>query len=232
MYIARADRFVVAVLHCIAFHRANKRIISLTCLLCLMAGFNALYIPLHLEDLILRHPDAALMQVSGRLPEWQDVKALTKIQQRLQQGDLSLGKSFVLTRATQQAAASALSAEQQIASADTRAGASKLPVDSGSFVGAAAMSAFPAPGDSTSWSVKAVGQLNEKVSAYCAEPRQCPDLGRLKDNILKHYEEILRMQVSTSRRGQQLGLCVGGCNSIACKKGLGRCWCCLPKVCS
>lgn len=196
--------------------RANKRIIAFSCALCLMALSNALYIPVQLEDLILNHPDAAVMQVAGRLPEWHDAKGLMHIQQGLQDGSVHLGKSFVIEQA---AAAAAAAARQQAASALHTLGGSNnnnagsfalgIPSIANTTVGAApvksnaAAHAVPALygveagpwRNNGSWVAGAVAGMVQRVVLYKSEPWQCPDVERLRRNLLKHHEEIVRMQV-------------------------------------
>jgi hypothetical protein len=178
--------------------RANKRIISFSCLLCMLALFNALFIPLHLEDRILQHPDTALMHAAGRLPEWQDAKALQDMQQGLRNGSLKLGPSFV----TQQAAAADASKSNSTGDSHLVAQITKqLPT----AAAAAAAAEFGSLQADKQWAVDAVGMLAERVQLYQAAGRACPDVQRLRRNLLKHHEEIYRMQVGPTNTVSALG---------------------------
>jgi hypothetical protein len=172
--------------------RANKRIISFSCLLCMLALFNALFIPLHLEDRILQHPDTALMHAAGRLPDWQDAKALQDMHQGLRNGSMKLGQSFVVKQA---AAADASKSNSTGDSHITAQITKQLPT-------AAAAPEFGSLQADKQWAVDAVGMLAERVQLYQAAGRACPDVLRLRRNLLKHHEEIFRMQV---------GVCVALC---------------------
>jgi hypothetical protein len=182
--------------------RANKRIISFSCLLCTMALFNALFIPLHLEDRILQHPDTAVMHAAGCLPDWQDTAALQDMQHGLRNGSLKLGQSFVM----QHAAADASSvSNSNITDASHVVGLTTKQ----SPVSAAGLT-FGSLQDEQQWAIDAVGRLAERVQLYQAEARRCPDVQRLRRNLLKHHEEIFRMQVG-SVAVWFLGLAAAGC---------------------
>jgi hypothetical protein len=166
--------------------RANKRIISFSCLLCMMALFNALFIPLHLEDRILQHPDTAMMHVAGRLPDWQDADALQDVQRGLQNGSMELNESFVMQRMQQAAAASVSNSSSTVGSHAAAATTKQLPT---AAAGPGALSA------GREGAVEAVGRLAQRVQLYRGEALRCPDVERLRRNLLKHHEEIFRMQV-------------------------------------
>ncbi|WIA09118.1 hypothetical protein OEZ85_008530 [Tetradesmus obliquus] len=158
--------------------RANRRIIAFSCLLCGMALANALLIPLHLEGRILQHPDTALMAAAGRVPaDWRDASSLQELQQSLRNGSVTLGKELEV----QQAAAGSAG------SGGSNSTASK-------HVAAAAAAELGSWGTDKVWAADAVGRLAERVTLYQGEARGCPDVERLRRNLLKHHGEIARMQ--------------------------------------
>eukprot|EP00878_Enallax_costatus_P010980 GHUV01011468.1.p1 GENE.GHUV01011468.1~~GHUV01011468.1.p1 ORF type:complete len:683 (+),score=193.36 GHUV01011468.1:1250-3298(+) len=188
--------------------RANKHIISFSCLLCLMAGFNALYIPLHLEDLILQHPEARVMELSSSLPPWQDMKGLIRIQEGLEQNVTSTPPLTPEGVRQEAAGLAAYYAEISNGTAGEAAelAASYAKISNNTAGEADALAAFnlnitysTEGGKSVLQQhvercTEAVSHLIEKVSAYRAEPRQCPDVGRLQSNMRKHNADIARMR--------------------------------------
>jgi hypothetical protein len=173
-----------------AARRANKRIISFSCLLCMMALFNALIIPLHLEDRILQHPESAVMHVAGRLPDWQDHSTLLGMQQGLRNGSLKLGESL-----TRQQAAARFASNSTGDSSRAAVGTAVDPEQQLSAAAARVSYSWQGEKESTSWAADAVGRLAERVQLYQGEARGCPDVERLRRNLLKHHDEIARMQV-------------------------------------
>ncbi|WIA29195.1 hypothetical protein OEZ86_011706 [Tetradesmus obliquus] len=157
--------------------RANLRIIAFSCLLCGMALANALLIPLRLEAGILQHPDTALMAAAGRVPaDWRDAGSLRELQQGLRNGSVTLGEELEVQQAAAGLAGSGGS--NSTASKHVAAAAAEL----GSW------------GTDKVWAADAVGRLVERVALYQGEARGCPDVERLRRNLLKHHGEIARMQ--------------------------------------
>jgi hypothetical protein len=167
----------------------------------MMALFNALFIPLHLEDRILQHPDTAVMHVAGRLPDWQDSSSLQGLQQGLRNGLMKLGESFVKQQAAAAAAAAAGSvgvSKSNSTKGSHGAAVVGVVVDSEQLAAIAIAAAAAGVGSwqaDKEWAVDAVGRLAERVQLYQGEARGCPDVERLRRNLLKHHEEIARMQV-------------------------------------
>lgn len=174
-----------------------------------MAGFNALYVPLHLEDLILRHPDAPVTQLLSKLPDWQDAKGLARIQQGIQQGSLAPDKHLLSREAAQQAAGVKPAGNRELFAA----GNSSTAAPAVSFKGLSAVEA--ALWQNASWSHQTVERLFIKVHAYKAEPRQCVGFSKLRNNMLKHHEEISRMQVGLILVCLQSASILGARRSVA-----------------
>jgi hypothetical protein len=80
--------------------RANRHVTAFAALLCLLACSNSLFVPLHLEDVVLTHPRTAAMQAVGRLPQlWGSASDLGGISSQLQDGSLNMTLSFVTNEA-------------------------------------------------------------------------------------------------------------------------------------
>eukprot|EP00775_Hariotina_reticulata_P013637 gene13637-13760_t len=199
--------------------RANKRIITFSCFLCVLAGFNALVIPLSLEDLILSHPDAAVMQVAGRLPPWSSIQQLSDIQKQLLEGRIQLSRSFVVDQAA--AAAASRAVRQSLKRSGNHATHSvteDLVHNKDASDGAASNSTLPAQAvaaaaaaegrvllvlaaaetgpwqHNSSWCAAALDKMMSRAAAFQAPGHNCMDLDRLKSNLHKHHQEMFRMQ--------------------------------------
>lgn len=143
-----------------------------------MALANALLIPLHLEARILQHPDTALMAAAGRVPaDWRDAGSLRELQQGLRNGSVTLGEELEV---------------QQTAAGLAGSGGSNSTASKHVAAAAAELGSW---GTDKVWAADAVGRLVERVALYQGEARGCPDVERLRRNLLKHHGEIARMQV-------------------------------------
>lgn len=189
--------------------KANRPVTAFAALLCLMACCNALFVPLHLEDTVLRHPRTAGMQVAGRLPLWGSTTDLGTISNRLQQGSLNLTQSFVTQKAVSQFGKGKRGSlwrrpadHVQQVDLDNPGPADVLTVavpaaarhrGSSSFASwVAAVEQGPWQHNS-SWAAAAVDGLRTGLQDYRTE---CPrsDAFRFKHNAWKHHLDIFRMQ--------------------------------------
>lgn len=193
-------------------------------LLCLMACCNALFVPLHLEDTVLRHPRTAGMQVVGRLPLWGSTTDLGTIRNSLQQGTLNLTHSFVTQNAVSQFAKGKRGGLWRLGRLSDVEPVEAGPADvltvavpaaarhrgSSSFASWVASVEQGPWQHNSSWAAAAVDGLRTGLQDY---RKECPrsDAFRFKHNAWKHHLDIFRMQVGWG----WLAVRVSGVGSVA-----------------
>jgi hypothetical protein len=160
------------------------------------------------------------VKVAGRLPVWSSVQQLTDIQKQLQEGRIQLNRSFVVDET---AAAAAAAAVRYSLKRSGSSGAHSMPgslvyikdannsTASNSTLPAQAVAAAAAAEarvvsvlaaaetgpwqHNSSWCAAAVDRMMSRVATFQAPGHDCIDLDRLRSNLLKHHQEIFRMQV-------------------------------------
>lgn len=208
--------------------RANRRVSAFAALLCLMACCNALFVPLHLEDTVLRHPRTAGMQVVGRLPLWGSTTDLGTISNSLQQGTLNLTHSFVTQKAVSQFAKGKRGSLWRLGRLSDVVHQVE-PVEAGPadvltvavpaaarHRGSSSFASWVASVEqgpwqhNSSWAAAAVDGLRAGLQDY---RKECPrsDAFRFKHNAWKHHLDIFRMQVGWG----WLGMRVSAVRSVA-----------------
>lgn len=199
-------------------NRANRHVTAFAALLCLLAGFNSMFIPLHLEDAVLAHPRATAMQAVGRLPKrWSTAADLRQLSTQLQQGSFNLTHSIVTYKALKQVThgrragmwrmrlqdvnlaepvvtAPAVTMTGTLPAVGTAAAAVVTGRARGFAQWMEAVEQGPWQHNST-WASLALDELRAGLEAYQSEPNACPDVERFKAMALKHHQEIFRMQV-------------------------------------
>jgi len=204
-------------------NRANRHVTAFAALLCLLACFNTLFVPLHLEDTVLSHPRAAAMQAVGRLPKsWSDAADLSSLSTQLQRGSLNLTHSFVTRQALKRLTHGQRAGLWLLGGSDVNlaepvpatagasgaangpAAANVAPGRAGAFAAwMAAVERGPWQHNST-WAAHAVDELKGDLDMYKAEG--CADVDRFRQTVVKHHKEIFRMQVRLQLAGSS-GYC-------------------------
>lgn len=198
--------------------RANRHVTAFAALLCLLACSNSLFVPLHLEDVVLAHPRTAGMQAVGRLPQlWGSASDLEDISKQLQDGSLNMTRSFVTQEAlsnllrgkrpglwrlgnrpvmnvpapAEVAQSNGLGEAELTSALSQAAAASSKQLSFTAWMGAVERGPW---GDNSTWAAAAVDVLRQGLSDY---KQECSDVHRFQHNAWKHHYDIFRMQVGT-----------------------------------
>lgn len=194
--------------------RANRHATAFIALLCIIAFTNALYTPLHLENVALAHPRAAGMQAAGRLPKtWAYASDLGAYSNELQQGTLNLTHSFVTQQTLKHVTHSKrarwwvgghrlglaeITLSEPSASSDLAQMTTAAQIQAGSLGHSGSLAAWvvavetgPWQSNAT-WGAAAVEELRQAFQGY---RKECNDVRRFQATAFKHHYELFRMKV-------------------------------------
>lgn len=223
---------LLVALFVVTYCRANRPVTAFAALLCLLACFNSLYVPLHLEDVVLSHPRTAGMLAAGRLPTtWETTSDLGTLGNQLQDGSLQLTQSYVTQKAILKVAQGkragmwrisimpdvrlpdSMAAAAKAGSRDAAAGTVPSSRYSSSFAAWVA-AVEDGPWNNSTWAAEAVDGLRSGLNEY---QKECAGVFPYQQNVWKHHYDIFRMQVGV--------VAVLGCAALRCA---ARRWCAHP----